>query len=101
MGYKVFAAGVSGIPVKEIPNDVLSFVLEQPTLHSPRDQLATLVEEQRKLEKNGIFGKTVMYKGLDRMIQSSINKLKLEIGTIVIAELQDLSKKFSKANETS
>lgn len=96
MGYKVFAAGVSGVPVKEIPNDVLSFVLEQPTLHSPRDQLATLIEEQRKLETKGIFGKTVMYKGLDRMIQSSINKLKLEIGTIVIAELQELSKKFSK-----
>jgi hypothetical protein len=96
MGYKVFAAGVTSAPVKEIPNDVLSFVLDQPTLHSPRDQLATLIEEQRKLEMNGVFGQTVMYKGLDKMIQSRINKLKISIGEIVIAELRELSKKFSK-----
>lgn len=93
--FKIFEARINDRKVKEIPSDVLAYVVDQPSLSSPRDQLATLLEEKSLLNKKGIFGSGVNISILNQKLDGLIVALKNEIGNNLIAELNELSKKFT------
>jgi hypothetical protein len=96
LAFKVFEARINGQKVKEIPSDVLAYVIDQPTLYSSRDQLAAVVEEKQRLSKKGIFGSKKYSKPLHSKLDTWIKSLKKEIGNQVIAELKLLSNKFTE-----
>ena len=94
IAFKVFKARINGQKVSEIPSDVLGYVVDQPTLFAPRDQLAAVLEEKQNLDKNGIFG-IKKAKTLSKNLGVWINSLEKEIGSLVIAELKELSVRFA------
>ena len=94
--FKVFLARINGQKIKEIPDDVLAYVVDQPSLYSHRNQLAAVLEEKQKLLKNGLFGKQANTQMLKKKLNIWIKALKKEIGLQVINELQVLSLKFEE-----
>ena len=96
LAFKLFKASIDGKKVSEIPSDVLTFVIEQPSLYAARDQLAAVLEEKNKLLKDGIFGSSKNIPILNKQLNKWIKSLKLSIGKSVIKELKELSKKFNQ-----
>ena len=96
--YQLFENLVSGVSEKTlgIPRDVLSTAAEKDSMLLVRDQYASIIEEQRRLEKKGIFGTK---KGLEtpkKYLEKWKLALRVDVGTNFLNELKALQADYDR-----
>jgi hypothetical protein len=96
--YQLFENMISGVSSDSLgmPRTILQTAAEKDSMLLVRDQYASIVEEERRLEAKGIFGNK---KGIERprdYLDRWDKALRKDIGRKFLAELQDMKRDFDR-----